>query len=196
MSPATSRHNGGPAKAGANRAAIVAAGRAVFRERGYSVPYSAVAKRAGVSQAVLYRHFPSKQALAMEIFAENFEALDASVQSAEGPGAFFAVWETFVEEIVESTAIIEFVIAERVDLPEDLGGRRLEAVFGGALKEAQEAGLVDPDWTMSDLLLITRMLHGVMIAADDRQQALAHVARALQLIDPRLARRHRFKEES
>lgn len=187
MTPLTSRRNSGPAKAEENRAALVAAGRRVFVEQGYRAPFSAVAREAGVSQAVLYRHFPDRRSLALEVFSENFDAMERIAISDAGPGAFFAVWRRLVEEVIESTAIIEFVVAEGVAVPVELGPLRVDEVLGEPLARAQVAGLVDPGWTMSDIMLIARMLHGAVSTQPDRESARRAATRALELIDPRLA---------
>ena len=183
----TSRRNPGPAKAGENRTALLAAGRRVFREQGYRAPFSAVAKEAGVSQAVLYRHFPDRRSLALEVFVENFDAMERIATSDTGPDAFFAVWRQFVEDVIESAAIIEFVVTEGVDVPDELGAQRVDEVLGIPLARAQMAGRADPEWTVPDIMLIARMLYGAVSAQPDQESARLAAARALTLIDPRLA---------
>ncbi|HAN25892.1 MAG TPA: TetR/AcrR family transcriptional regulator, partial [Microbacterium ginsengisoli] len=61
------RPNRGRAAGPANRAALLAAAREVFGEQGLSAPLSAVARRAGVGQGSLYRHFPTRTALAAAV---------------------------------------------------------------------------------------------------------------------------------
>ena len=46
-----------------NRERILAAARDVFAERGLDAPLEAIARRAGVGQATLYRRFPTRQGL-------------------------------------------------------------------------------------------------------------------------------------
>ena len=70
------RINRGPAAAAENRRAVLAAARELFAERGYEVPMQAIAKRAGVGQGVLYRHFPKRLDLALAVFEENFVRLE------------------------------------------------------------------------------------------------------------------------
>jgi AcrR family transcriptional regulator len=65
------RVNRGPSAAAENRAALIAAARAVFATAGYDAPLSAVARRAGVGQGSLYRHFPNRMSLAVAVFEDN-----------------------------------------------------------------------------------------------------------------------------
>ena len=79
------RINRGPAAAAENRHAVLAAARELFAERGYEVPMQAIAKRAGVGQGVLYRHFPKRLDLALAVFEENFVRLETAGAEV-GPG--------------------------------------------------------------------------------------------------------------
>ncbi|MFJ8787968.1 TetR/AcrR family transcriptional regulator [Streptomyces sp. NPDC102462] len=56
-----------------NRERILVAARSVFAERGIDAPMTAVARRAGVGVATLYRHFPTKDALVQAAFAQQME---------------------------------------------------------------------------------------------------------------------------
>ncbi|MGO1628191.1 helix-turn-helix domain-containing protein, partial [Microbacterium sp.] len=67
------RKNRGPAAAAENRRALIAAARAVFADGGFAVPFSAIARRAGVGQGSLYRHFPTKIALAAAVFDDDID---------------------------------------------------------------------------------------------------------------------------
>ena len=52
-----------------NRQRIVEAARSVFAERGLDAPLDAIAERAGVGQATLYRRFPRREDLIVACFA-------------------------------------------------------------------------------------------------------------------------------
>jgi AcrR family transcriptional regulator len=53
-----------PADARRNRERILEAARAAFAAEGLSVPLDEIARRAGVGPGTLYRHFPTREALA------------------------------------------------------------------------------------------------------------------------------------
>jgi len=71
-----SKQNRGPAAAASNRRALIRAARELFAEQGFGVPFSAIARRAGVGQASLYRHFPDKVSLGIAVFDENLQGLE------------------------------------------------------------------------------------------------------------------------
>lgn len=96
----TRKVNRGPAASADNRRAILAAARKVFTERGYHAPLSAVVKEAGVSQGVLYRHFPTRLELAFAVFDEDwaeYEAISASPDSS----SFVRLWTLIIDKTID-----------------------------------------------------------------------------------------------
>lgn len=178
--------NRGPAAAPENRAAIIAAARQLFADQGLQVPLSAIAKAAGVGQAVMYRHFPDRLDLAYAVFADNYTELERLATQNAGPDAFHEVWRRIVTYTCESVGFVEMVIEARRELPESVNESRLVALVAEPLARAQAAGLVEPSWTAHDVLLLQHMVYGVVVAQPDLRQAGAAVDRALALIDPRL----------
>jgi AcrR family transcriptional regulator len=65
-----------------NRERILAAAREVFAERGLDAPFEAIAQRAGVGQATLYRRFPRRQDLVVACFAPKLAEYAAEVEEA------------------------------------------------------------------------------------------------------------------
>lgn len=181
--------NRGPAAAAGNRSAILTAARRLFADYGYRVPLNSIARRAGVGQAVLYRHFPTRLALALEVFADNFAALEEVARSSSGPYAFDTLWHRLIDYTLESTAFIEVVLAHREDRDEqagqELNGPRLDALLEAPLASAQRAGLVNLGWTAGDVKLLLQMIHGVIVAHPENPRQA--VARAVELVDARLA---------
>ena len=51
-----------------NRERLVEAAHAVFAEQGLEAPLDVIARRAGVGNATLYRHFPTRAALVDAVF--------------------------------------------------------------------------------------------------------------------------------
>lgn len=62
----------------ARRASIVAAAAQLFAEQGFGGSTREIAQRLGVTQALLYRYFPSKDALIEAVFDVHRRPLDAS----------------------------------------------------------------------------------------------------------------------
>ena len=65
-----------------NRGRILAAARDVFAERGLDAPLEAIAQRAGVGQATLYRRFPTRQDLLVAAFGPKLAAYTEAIDRA------------------------------------------------------------------------------------------------------------------
>ncbi|NDZ56029.1 TetR/AcrR family transcriptional regulator [Streptomyces anulatus] len=103
--------NDGPKAAARNRAALVAAAREVFAEHGLEAPLSAIARRAGVGQGVLYRHFPDRSTAVAAVLEENVRQIE---QAAADEGADFdAVLGVLTWHLAESAAFIGLLHADR-----------------------------------------------------------------------------------
>ena len=79
-------------KAAERRASILAVAKVLFADKGYhGVAVDEIARRLGVSPAVLYRHFPSKEALYGEVLdtlaAQRESYVDAALQSPDDFGS-------------------------------------------------------------------------------------------------------------
>jgi AcrR family transcriptional regulator len=182
--------NRGPAAAAENHAALLAAARRLFAERGYRVPLSAIAREAGVGQGSLYRHFPTRLDLALAIFEDNYTELEALAAEDPSPQAFHRLWQRLLELTVGSVAFIEVVLDAREELV-DTGLRdRLHRILDGPLVRAQAAGEIDEGLRVDDLALVLRMAYGVLVSEPDPGRARAAVTRALGLVDPALTLDH------
>lgn len=75
-----------------NREAILVAANECFVELGMKAPISAIAKRAGVGAATVYRHFPSRDDLGKAVFdvrLAEYAAVIEEAQANEDPRAAF-----------------------------------------------------------------------------------------------------------
>ena len=61
---------------------MIDAAAAEFAERGYNVPLDAIAERAGVGRATLYRNFADRGILALAVFEQQLEALASGTPGA------------------------------------------------------------------------------------------------------------------
>jgi AcrR family transcriptional regulator len=153
--------NPGPGAAARNRAALVAAAREVFAESGIDAPLNAVARRAGVGQGSLYRHFPDRAALVAAVFEQNVDDLEARAQEA---GLDLAgVLAVLTEQAIASVAMVDLVTRgpaydERLHALHD----RVAAVLAARLDDAQAAGRVPAATTVDDLLLGLLMVVGAL----------------------------------
>nr|WP_202926968.1 TetR/AcrR family transcriptional regulator [Gordonia desulfuricans] len=157
---------------------MLAAARIVFAERGYAAPLSAVAKEAGVGQAVLYRHFPTKLDLAYAVFNEHWDDYER-IAANPGPDAFPQMWSLIIEHTINNVAFIEMVAESQRNKTGTNTWKRLRDVLEGALKVSQAAGTVDPGLTVRDVMLAHRMVYGIVATAVDHSRLRADVIRAL-----------------
>lgn len=70
------------ADAARNRAQILTAARAAFRELGTAVPLDEIARRAEVNIATLYRRFPDREALVRQVVLDGFTVLNGAARRA------------------------------------------------------------------------------------------------------------------
>jgi AcrR family transcriptional regulator len=65
-----------------NRQALLDAARELFAERGLDVPLDDIAKRSGLSNPTLYRHFPDRRSLLTEVVLGNLERHEQALADA------------------------------------------------------------------------------------------------------------------
>lgn len=131
--------NQGPRAAARNRAALVAAAREVYAELGLDAPMAEIARRAGVGQGSLYRHFPDRDAVVATVLEENVVQVE---QAAAAEGATLAeVLAVLTWHLVESAAFIGLLRAECATVRREELGRagelaeRVERALHGELSE-------------------------------------------------------------
>jgi AcrR family transcriptional regulator len=176
--PGKGKINRGPSAGPENRRALIAAAREIFATAGYNAPLNAVAKRAGVGQGSLYRHFPTRTALAVAVFDENMTALEAV---ASDPDATVDVLlDRVVEQALVSTAFIDMLNADQLGEGTVQLGERLAAIVAELLARDQAAGRVGMHVETADALLAIEMLADLLARTPiDRRAAAASRARAL-----------------
>lgn len=148
--------NRGPSAGPENRRAIVAAAREVFAEEGLATPLSAVARRAGVGQGSLYRHFPDRVSLAVAVFDDNIIELEALTEA--GDHTLDDLFQSIAAQAMASTALIEIISTHQDDEAALALGARVRAVVT-ALRDADvAAGRVGPGVAVDDVLVAITML--------------------------------------
>jgi AcrR family transcriptional regulator len=170
--------NRGRAAGPANRRALIAAAREVYAESGLSAPFSAVAKRAGVGQGSLYRHFPDRTALAVAVFEEN--VTDLEDYTAPDDRTIEDLLDRVVDQAVASTAFIELITADLHDPRVVPLGERFGGVVTRLVARDRAAGRIGDHIDGEDVAMATAMLTTELARADpDQRAAVATRARAL-----------------
>ena len=155
-----------------NRDLIVRAARQVYAGEGLGASMAAVARRAGVGIATLFRRFPTRAHLLDAAFAESMEACADAMETALGDPDPWHGFTFFIEHICEMQAIdrgfadlltMAFPAAEAVE------AKRAEAYRGFAelIARAQAAGRLRPDFSPDDLVVLLMANAGVLAATHD-----------------------------
>lgn len=166
-----------------NREAILAAARALFAESG-EVPMYEIGRRAGVGQATLYRHFPSRGSVAAAIFAEELDGLERlAAESAGDPSSFFAILRGVADVQVRFHGMVDCMGGEGDSAADTAPLKaRFLALIEEPLREAQAAGLLRPDFGLEDVFLLIAMIAGALEGVDGLGAGAAVGARALTLL--------------
>jgi len=161
--------NRGPGAAAGNRRALVAAAVVVFGEQGIDAPLSAVAKRAGVGQGSLYRHFPDRMSLALAAFEDNLAQLEAL--AAQDGVRLDVLLALITEQTLASVAIVEIVTASDSDERLDAVTARVSAALDDAVRDARRRGALRRRTTTADVLLAIGMMAALVAKtpADQRR---------------------------
>lgn len=168
-----------------NRARILDAARALLATEGLAVPMREIARHAGVGPATLYRHFPTKESLAIEAFAEQLTACAAIAEAGRAEpdpwhGFCLVVTRTFELHARDRGFTEAFLSAYPKAI--DLRASReytLRAIAELA-RRAKASGQLRRDFVVDDLILMIMANRGIhaastpaRIAASRRFAALA-----------------------
>ena len=141
-----------------NHALLLAAAREVFAEDGPDAPLDRIARRAGIGNATMYRHFPSRRELVIAVYADEVASLTSRARlDAADPGAELFAWlAVFVEHVRDKRALALSLTTPAGD-HETLFAHWHETVNETAaalVGRAKAAGAITPDTDPVDLLLL------------------------------------------
>ncbi|RDI34823.1 TetR/AcrR family transcriptional regulator [Lentzea flaviverrucosa] len=158
-----------------NRDHILDVAREVFAAEGLNAPMREVARRAGVGPATLYRHFPTKEALATEAFSDQMQACDAILAEGLADPDPWRAFRTVIEKICEVHAR-GFTTAFTANFPHaiDFAAHRERSLVSIAelARRAKRAGGLRPDFVLDDLILVL-MANGGIHATSETTRAAA-----------------------
>ncbi|MFW6720672.1 TetR/AcrR family transcriptional regulator [Streptomyces sp. MAR4 CNY-716] len=154
---------------------LVAAARDVFHDLGVDAPLDDIARRAGVGNATMYRHFPTRRELIIAVYAEEVAELCARSQSLlveDPPGD--ALFDWLQDFIAHVTAKRELALS----ITDDCTGQRpalfdrwhhsMHTAASALLTRAQTADAVRADLTASELLALA---NGIALTTTGATQA-------------------------
>ncbi|MEU9114779.1 TetR/AcrR family transcriptional regulator [Streptomyces sp. NPDC048483] len=152
-----------------NRERIIAAARETMVEFGAEVPLDEIARRAGVGNATLYRHFADRRELihhvTLSVMARTADRAESAL--AEESDAFQALRRFVHAAVGERIGALCTLLSESIDLihPDLLAAReRLEAAVEAVMGAARDSGRLRTDIAVGDLMVaitqLTRPLPG------------------------------------
>ncbi|MER6313573.1 TetR/AcrR family transcriptional regulator [Streptomyces sp. NPDC001581] len=160
-----------------NRERILTAAREVFVEFGSAAPFDEVARRAGIGNATLYRHFPDRPTLVRQVVLFVMDRVTASAEAslAEEPDAFAALCRFTHAAADERIGALCPMLAEDFDRehPELLAAQTaLQTAVETLLATGQDAGAIRTDIGVGDLMValsqLSRPLPGTACLDTDR----------------------------
>jgi len=145
----------------ANRARIVAAAAESFTEQGFDISFNAVAQRAGVGNATLYRHFDALEALQEAVFLGRLCQVERNLKELGN-----------LDDPTEGLRWLLLWTLESADFgflkPGHLQGRacpaieesraRIRASLDRLLEQGQARGCIRPEIDRDDIALATGVL--------------------------------------
>jgi AcrR family transcriptional regulator len=143
-----------------NRARLVRAATAAFRAEGLDVAVDAIARRAGVGVATLYRHFPTKLDLVVAVTEAVCDDLDAAARAAlDADDVLRAFLTAAMERQHENRGFLEAITQHALPSAarEDLADR-VVAMIAPVVEAAHRAGTLAAHLDAEDLLVAMRML--------------------------------------
>lgn len=164
-----------------NRAAIVRAAIEVMTTPGSVIAMPEIARRAGVAQATLYRHFPDRPAVAAAVIAHQLQLLEACAADTTQPVTFHHLLREVLHNQIAMRPLV--LLARRFEPSLRIQyERRLIAAFAEPLRRAQSTGQVRRDFAPKDLMLLVTMVQGVAEAIEDVAVAQSAADRSIDLV--------------
>jgi AcrR family transcriptional regulator len=144
-----------------NRERILDAARAVFADCGVEAQIDDVARRAGVGVGTVYRHFPTKEALFVELVRQKFRLLAAGTRAAlERDGEPFEVFADLLRDnadLCAKDAALQHAltgVGEHIWVQAQGEQDELSELSGELIKRAKRAGTMRPDISPSDISML------------------------------------------
>ncbi|WP_163506147.1 TetR/AcrR family transcriptional regulator [Fodinicola acaciae] len=148
-----------------NYESLLASAKEIFAEYGPDAPLDDIARHAGLGNATLYRHFPTRRDLLVAVYAGEVADLCAYGRKlGDGRPAGDALFEwlrAFVEHVVSKR---DLAMVERGSELADSWHSAMRSTAGALLERARETGDVRADLEVNDLL---RLANGIALGGAD-----------------------------
>lgn len=161
-----------------NRALLLETATQVFHDAGADAPLDVIAVRAGVSNATLYRHFPTRRSLLGAVYAQTIDALCAEARTRVEDGDDDALFDWFgivVEHMRASRGLRDTLVAAYTLVPDepkaevDEWHERIRADAAPLFTRALDRGRIRPSLQWTEVLALVTAVAGA--AGPDRAAA-------------------------
>ncbi|GAA3466575.1 TetR/AcrR family transcriptional regulator [Nonomuraea roseola] len=146
---------------------LLAAATDAFAEHGPQAPLDDIARAAGVGNATLYRHFPTRQALLEAVFHDHIQRLcHRAEELASAPQSAAALMSWLKDVAAQGSAAhgLAASLMAAMEGPEDSWCRKAVSDAAAALlARAQEAGEIRIDVTVRQLL---KLVNAIALATE------------------------------
>lgn len=147
------------ADAARNRQAIIAAASELYGQRGLDTPFDEIARHAGVGNATLYRHFPSRCTLLAAVFTDTLARVVTAAEQAlaiADPWDAFATHFRFLCNLQATNRGLADLLTTAVTGAPQIERLRERAYrdFVRLTERAQAAGALRADMTPEDVALL------------------------------------------
>ena len=150
------------------RERLLQAAQELIEEGGYgAASVAAIAGRAGVASGTLYRHFPSKEQLFVELFrsvcTREEHAMQAAAEQMDGAGAVARLEEvlaTFARRALRNPRLAWALIAEPVDPMVDAERLAYRERYAALIAESLSAGIAHGELPEQSVTLTAAALVG------------------------------------
>ncbi|MEU6789721.1 helix-turn-helix domain-containing protein [Nonomuraea angiospora] len=155
-----------------NRVRILEAAREAYATRGLDVPMAAIARRAGVGVATLYRRFPSRESLITEVFGDELatcaSVVDEALADPDPWRGFCSMIETVCAMQVADRGFTEaFLTAFPDAIDYERTRMRAEQGLAEVVRRAKAAGRLRADFDVADLTLLLKANCGVATGTNE-----------------------------
>jgi AcrR family transcriptional regulator len=172
-----------------NYEALLVAARRAFAEHGVTASLDQIARTAGVGPGTLYRHFPSRDRLVLELIRESLEGLTAlapTLAAASSPADALAAWlDAYAAHAARFRGLAATLVTTDLD-PDDpslVACHDAQAAGRALVEAAVDSGDVDPATDPQDVLDLAAAVAWIIEQGprgdDQRQRLLAVTVRGI-----------------
>jgi AcrR family transcriptional regulator len=159
------------ADAAQNRQKLLEVARAALAGDGETTMQS-IAKTAGVGQGTIYRHFPTREALLLEVYKEDFDALIAAAHELLERNSPDTALRRWLDELAvfgrKKHALADVLdAATRAELHNDQY-EPIIAAIDAILRSGVDAGVLRPDLRPDEVLPLVSFLWQLDTRSDER----------------------------